>query len=173
MSSAFHPDCSGIESDTQTHSFFTPLPSLIFPLSILFYSLPSELVGLTNLVELDLSNNELDGSIPSAFNGQHFERLKLLFLQENKLSGEIPSSLTSMGSLHDIDLSYNRLTGTVPASINELSNARIIKMDHNVLEGRIPDLSNLQRLQLLHLNDNELSGDATPLLQGQVESLGM
>uniref|UniRef100_M8BNW5 Putative LRR receptor-like serine/threonine-protein kinase n=1 Tax=Aegilops tauschii TaxID=37682 RepID=M8BNW5_AEGTA len=43
------------------------------------------------------------------------QSLESLDLSQNKLSGEIPSSLTNLTSLSYLDLSYNSLSGRIPS----------------------------------------------------------
>ncbi|XP_060672825.1 MDIS1-interacting receptor like kinase 2-like [Ziziphus jujuba] len=62
---------------------------------------------------LDLSHNQLNGTIPNKICTLSFT---ILYLAYNNLSGSIPSSLRSC---YLIDLSYNRLKGPVP---DELAN---------------------------------------------------
>ena len=69
---------------------------------------------LSNLVRLDLSNNQLSGAIPSALG--NLSNLVRLDLSNNQLSGAIPSSFGNLSNLVDLYLSGN--TGlSLPASL--------------------------------------------------------
>ena len=60
-------------------------------------SIPSELGKLTNLQQLTLYNNSLDGSIPSQLG--RLTQLQRLRLQFNNLTGNIPSQLGLLSKL--------------------------------------------------------------------------
>ncbi|XP_043711011.1 probable LRR receptor-like serine/threonine-protein kinase At1g67720 [Telopea speciosissima] len=76
-------------------------------------NIPLELTKLTGLVELWLDGNSLTGPIP-AFTG--CINLKIIHLENNQLSGELPSSLADLQELKEL---YNSLSGTVPSSLLE------------------------------------------------------
>jgi hypothetical protein len=65
-------------------------------------------IGKLNPYGLDLSNNKLCGDIPSSIGNLKF--LDDLNLSHNKLSGKIPSSIANLPSLFSLDLSHNELT---------------------------------------------------------------
>ncbi|GFY87104.1 leucine-rich repeat protein kinase family protein [Actinidia rufa] len=80
-------------------------------------SIPSEIcTWLPYLVTLDLSNNHLTGSIPVDLAKCSF--LNKLILSDNKLSGNIPYQLSSLGRLNKFSVANNDLTGTIPAFLN-------------------------------------------------------
>ena len=64
---------------------------------------------LTNLTQLDLLRNDLDGSIPSSLGD--LTNLTRLHLAENDFSGSIPSSLGNLTSLESLYLFRNELEG--------------------------------------------------------------
>ena len=66
------------------------------------------------VVELDLSENELNGTIPSELGSlTNLERLKL---SKNQLRGPIPPELGNLSNLKFLDLYENRLSGRFPQS---------------------------------------------------------
>ena len=48
--------------------------------------------------------------------------------------------------------------GPIPSSISKLTKLREMYLYGNRLSGTIPDLSPLQELQVLYLNENQLTG---------------
>ncbi|XLR04920.1 hypothetical protein HN51_059799 [Arachis hypogaea] len=100
-----------------------------------------EFKKLERLRGLFLSNNKFSGQIrDGAFDGMR--RLKRVFLAENEFSGHIPSSLAQLPRLLDVDLHGNRFDGTIPEFEN--SDFRVFNLSNNQLEGSIPkSLSNV------------------------------
>ncbi|CAI5513991.1 unnamed protein product, partial [Closterium sp. Naga37s-1] len=105
----------------------------------------------------DLDDNNLSGSIPSTFSS--LSNLTELYLNDNNLSGSIPSTFSSLSNLFRLDLSRNRLIGSIPSTIGNMSSLKSLDLDDNNLSGSIPStFSSLSNLTELYLNDNNLSG---------------
>ncbi|XP_062104419.1 receptor-like protein EIX2 [Humulus lupulus] len=108
-------------------------------------------------LDIDLSSNELEGSIPS-FLLQRTTSLNLFnnsFSQLNSLckaSGVIP--------LIFLDVSYNQLSGELPDCWSQAENLRILVLANNKLSGKIPaTFGFLFSINLLHLRSNNLTGE--------------
>lgn len=110
--------------------------------------------GLTQLLTLDLADNNFYGLIPSSISS--LISLQTLTLRSNSFSGSLPESLTRLNSVESIDISHNSLTGSLPKSLNSLSNLRQLDLSYNKLTGSIPKLP--QSLIDLALKANSLSG---------------
>lgn len=109
-----------------------------------------------HVVQLSLENNQLSGTIPSEL-GNLLE-LKWLYFQENQLSGTIPSTLGNL-DLRSLYLYDNQLSGTIPSSLGNLSNLYFLDLGTNQLEGNIPPrLGDLANLEWLSLRVNQLDG---------------
>lgn len=67
---------------------------------------------LTNLVLLDLHQNQLTGTIPTSFGSM--TGLRFLFLNDNRLNGTIPSELANMDGLCTWAHGFGRLTTDFP-----------------------------------------------------------
>ena len=67
-----------------------------------------------SLLEIEVQNNNLVGSLPSLVSISH---LRLLNLGGNKLTSALPSAIGSLTSLIAVDLSDNLFTGTIPQDI--------------------------------------------------------
>ncbi|KHN37240.1 LRR receptor-like serine/threonine-protein kinase GSO1 [Glycine soja] len=159
------------------------LSSNLLKSSTIFYWL----FNSTNLHNLDLGYNMLEGPIPDGF-GKVMNSLQLLDLYGNKLQGEIPSFFGNMCALQSLDLSnnklngefssffrnsswcnryifkslylsYNQITGMLPKSIGLLSELEDLYLAGNSLEGDVTEshLSNFSKLKYLHLSENSLS----------------
>ncbi|KAL8485717.1 hypothetical protein ACS0TY_027847 [Phlomoides rotata] len=113
-------------------------------------SILNGLFNMSSLIEINMRYNKLLGSIPSSiFNlsslnvlslGKRFSlyNLEKLYLDENRLSGEIPSFISSNAS---------KLT--------------ILTLSNNSLSGPFPDFGNLRLLQTLYIWGNQLTGELT------------
>ena len=126
--------------------------------------LPAALGSLTSLTTLDLSDNQLSGTIPDL---SSLTSLTTLNLRDNQLSGTIPD-LSTLTQLQTLNLSANQLSGTIP-DLSTLTQLQTLNLRDNQLSGTIPDLSTLTQLQTLNLSDNRLSGTIPDL--GALSSL--
>ena len=89
---------------------------------------------------------------PSSFDRWIRAKLESLDLSFNQLTGSIPAALGDLSNLHTLDLAGNQLTGPIPAALGDLSNLHTLDLAGNQLTGPIPawlgDLGNLQTLDL-------------------------
>jgi len=119
--------------------------------------IPFELQELKSLNELNLGNNFLTGSIPQSLG--NLPLLDTLNLSENRLEGPIPASIFNIKALSYLRLNDNRLFGTIPPEINKLDSLTFVQLHKNELFGEVPSLLNLRNLEVLHLHQNNLSGN--------------
>ena len=70
------------------------------------------------VTHLELDDNRLTGEIPSVLG--ILESLQELSLSDNKLTGRIPASLGSLDSLQELSLSGNRLTGCIHGELHSV-----------------------------------------------------
>ncbi|NEP78165.1 MAG: DUF4347 domain-containing protein [Okeania sp. SIO3B3] len=107
---------------------------------------------------LNLSSNQLTGEIPEQLG--NLSSLQTLLLYSNQLSGEIPSELGNLSNLQRLELYSNQLTGEIPEQLGNLSNLQRLELYNNQLTGEIPEqLGNLSNLQDLILFNNQLTGE--------------
>ncbi|TYI12993.1 hypothetical protein ES332_A08G027000v1 [Gossypium tomentosum] len=103
-----------------------------------------------NLGKLNLHSNLLQGPILSTCLNPQIPILKELeefIISENKLTGNVPSSICNVSSLALLDLSENSLSGTIPD---------YLRMNNFI--GKIPNSFVNNSLSRLLLNDNQLEG---------------
>uniref|UniRef100_A0A2N9HPR8 Protein kinase domain-containing protein n=1 Tax=Fagus sylvatica TaxID=28930 RepID=A0A2N9HPR8_FAGSY len=88
-------------------------------------SLPDFFDSFPSMRELSLSLNNLTGPLPKSFGGSGIQKLWLdnqhglvglwrVYLNDNKLTGSIPDSLTNLTALQVLNISNNNLTGSMP-----------------------------------------------------------
>jgi Leucine-rich repeat (LRR) protein len=149
---------------------------------------PNYLFTLQKLKILDLSNNQLTGSLVPKDDSSHASPLEFLSLRNNSLVGSIPEELIpNLFKLYHLDLSFNELTGdcpdvigdelthlayffmgdnalnvtggTIPDHLQSLTNLRELSMGNLSLQGSIPIwIENFEHLRLLDLSNNHLTG---------------
>eukprot|EP01018_Ginkgo_biloba_P040314 Gb_01465 [translate_table: standard] len=96
---------------------------------------------LSLVIYIDLSQNHLTGSIPSAI--QELNGLITLNLSQNHLSGDIPDVFGVDMQLNSLDLSHNHLSGKVPVSLQLPGSLGVLNLSYNMLCGRIPIVRHL------------------------------
>jgi hypothetical protein len=106
-----------------------------------------------SLVTLDLSFNQISGTIPSVTGLSILLRLSL---QNNKLRGSILSSLVRNTNLQLLSLENNLLSGLIP-SLGQMTKLRELFISNNSLSGPVPELpSSLTQCELS--NNTDLCG---------------
>ncbi|MED6112252.1 hypothetical protein PIB30_059987 [Stylosanthes scabra] len=143
---------------------FTKLPNLSFLTASrnnFQGSITKEFCGPRFFMILDLSFNNLSGTLPSCLN------MSTLNLQGNGFTGKIPEASTNLWVM--INLSGNKFTGTIPESIYNLPHLWYLLLAGNDLQGQIPNqICQLKNLQLLDLTHNNLSGFIPSCLNIQI-----
>ncbi|KDP46917.1 hypothetical protein JCGZ_10611 [Jatropha curcas] len=124
-------------------------------------AMPPQLFQSKQLLKLDLGYNFLSGNIPP----------EILYLDRNKLEGEIPETMWALENLQELVLSGNKLNGTISERIAQCNNLMVIALSGNNLVGSIPkSIGRLEYLNSLILFDNKLDGSLPPEL-GNCSSL--
>ncbi|KAJ0503417.1 putative leucine-rich repeat-containing, plant-type, leucine-rich repeat domain superfamily [Helianthus annuus] len=127
---------------------------------------PVSFRAMTNLIHLDLSNNDIQGHIPDSIRAM--TDLMHLDLSNNDIQGHIPDWIGEIGRnwLSILDLSNNSITGTipnvyqeVPISLYKCQKLIIIDLGNNKLNDTFPGwLGDLPKLQGLFLRSNSFHG---------------
>ncbi|KAF8665218.1 hypothetical protein HU200_054114 [Digitaria exilis] len=154
----------------------------------IFDSLPDWFVTtFSNATEVYMSNNGINGTLPK--NLENMTSLNILYLDSNKLTGQIPQLPINLYSL-DISRNYfsgplprnlgapnllhlslfsNHITGNIPQYICEL-NLGALDLANNYLEGAFPQcFQRRMMLRILVLNNNMLSGKLQSILETYTE----
>ncbi|KAK4377275.1 hypothetical protein RND71_003571 [Anisodus tanguticus] len=115
-------------------------PRLIPPRPNVFFSenkIHLQFVTTENdrLYSLDLSDNRLNGSIPTIVGD--YMNMFLLNLSNKKFGQNIPKEIGRITHLSVLDLSHNLLDGEIPAQLASLLDLSNLNLSHNGLSGHI------------------------------------
>lgn len=117
---------------------------------------PPEFGDLTRLLEIDLSRNYLNGTIPTTLSRTP---LQILSVTGNRLSGQIPPQLGNVTTLINLNLESNSLSGRIPPSLGSLTSLQTLLLSANNFTGQLPEsLINLKNLTSFRIDGNSLSG---------------
>ncbi|KAL3851300.1 hypothetical protein ACJIZ3_013182 [Penstemon smallii] len=117
--------------------------------------LPVDFGLFASIILVNLSNNQIGGSIPSNLP----ITLRSFFLSDNQFTGPIPENLSSLSQLTDLSLNDNNLTGSIPDAFEQLTSLINMDLSGNNLRGELPSsMGNLSSLTTLHLQNNQLTG---------------
>ncbi|KAG2485326.1 hypothetical protein HYH03_015908 [Edaphochlamys debaryana] len=125
---------------------------------------PREICYLQYLRELDLDGSNFNGPFPE-FVFDCMPQLQELDLSYNRLTGMLPTSISSVTRLQEFKVEYNEFMGPIPKAFADLANLRVLRLEANHLTGTVPpELNRLSsRLNILHLAHNQLKGELTGL----------
>ncbi|KAF8042001.1 hypothetical protein BT93_A0562 [Corymbia citriodora subsp. variegata] len=152
--------------DFSSNNFTSVIPPSIFTsLSVaIFFSLsnnsfqgsiPKSICKAGYLEVLDLSHNNLRGSIPDCL---VMESLKVLNLQGNALNGSI-CIFPETCALKTLDLSNNLLLGKFPKSLASCTTLEVLDVGSNQIDDVFPcDLKSIASLRVLVLGSNKFHG---------------
>ncbi|MEW6610707.1 MAG: leucine-rich repeat domain-containing protein [Patescibacteria group bacterium] len=88
---------------------------------------PMDIFNRTNLVELDVSGNNLTGALPAEI--RKLQNLKVLKANNNNMTG-VPAEIGQLRKLEVLDLSNNQLTG-LPYELGNLKNLKTFNLSGN------------------------------------------
>ncbi|KAK9081954.1 hypothetical protein Syun_030936 [Stephania yunnanensis] len=126
-------------------------------------SLPVEVGNFEYLVDMDVSNNYLEGEIPNTL-GKCLS-LQRLSLMGNSFRGSIPPSFSSLQGLTFLDLSRNKISGEIPMFLQNLSSSlQYLNLSFNNFEGAMPTQGIFQNASAFSIvGNNKLCGGISEL----------
>jgi hypothetical protein len=134
--------------------------------------LPSEIVNLRNLKQLDLLNNRyLTCNLTTGV--CNLLKLNLLHMSGGSIGGVIPPEIAQLKELKHLILGHN-FTGKIPVEIGQLSELETLWIAANKLDGVIPrEITNLKKLNLFWIFRNKFRFiDFAPEFQAYKTKLG-
>lgn len=112
-----------------------------------------------HVTDIVLGSNRMVGELLETDRLKGLVNIRAMYLDSNFLFGVIPSSISDLTSIQEINLAWNKFTGFIPESLYTLVNLKVLRLDNNELEGNISDdLGKLRKLRLLNVCNNKLSG---------------
>ncbi|KAK1614947.1 hypothetical protein QYE76_020464 [Lolium multiflorum] len=151
----------------------------------LYGALPLELVSSSSMIILDVSFNQLNGTLGGLSSSTPSWPLQVLNISSNLFIGEFPSSMwKTMANLVTLnasnnsftgqiptqlcntspfitvlDLSFNKFSGSIPPGLGDCSMLRELRAGYNNISGTLPDeLFNVTSLEYLSFPNNGLGG---------------
>ncbi|CAB9511058.1 LRR receptor-like serine threonine-protein kinase [Seminavis robusta] len=146
-------------------------------------SVPEEAQLLTDLAEMDFSDNTLLQSLGDFLPFQALPSLQSLVcnrcnlegtlspsigfltnlqhlaLDSNPIAGGLPTTLGLLTNLQNISMVFAELSGPLPSELGLLSNLRFMDLDHNSLSHSLPsEIGMMTALESLVLYNNKVAG---------------
>lgn len=109
--------------------------------------------NLNLMTGLDLSSNNLSGSIPPEIG--ELRDIIALNLSHNRLSGSIPGTFPNLINIESLDLSYNNLSGAIPQNLTDLYSLAVFNVSYNKFSGRVPTT-----MQFASFDENNYRGNS-------------
>jgi hypothetical protein len=133
--------------------------------------------ALTNLTLLDVSGNELSGTLPTELG--HVDMLRNLVAPLNRFVGHLPTQLGAINSragvaeLEELNLRASNLSGTLPTQLGRHSRLQSLDVRANGLSGTLPWqlASDGASLIALHAHDNGRLSGTLPTQLGALSAL--
>ncbi|KAJ8557829.1 hypothetical protein K7X08_004595 [Anisodus acutangulus] len=134
------------------------LTSLVLPSNLLSGKLPSELTNCTNLKVLNVTGNNMNGTIPDL---SKLTKLEVLDLSINYFSGEFPTWVRNLTSLVALGLGDNDFVeGKIPETLGNLKKVYWLYLAGSNLIGDIPEsVFEMEALGTLDISRNQISGN--------------
>ncbi|KAL1542389.1 hypothetical protein AAHA92_26490 [Salvia divinorum] len=160
--------------DLSSNLLISELPLLLqsnqsdlFPANLLFLAnnsltgvIPTSICNISQLVVLDLSFNNLNGSIPRCLL-EDSPDLAVLNIRGNNIGGVIPDAMTGNCSLKTFDVSDNNLGGKIPKFLASCEELVVMNVGNNNFDGNFPCMALPESLKVLVLRSNRFHGDLT------------
>ncbi|KAI0496977.1 hypothetical protein KFK09_023303 [Dendrobium nobile] len=127
--------------------------------------LPETLAQLTNLTDLRISDNNFSGKIPYFIS--KLTQLNRLEILGSYLDGPIPSGIANLTNLVDLRITDLRGNWSAFPRVNGMKSLKRLILRNCSIHGVIPpELANLDKLKVLDLSFNNLTGEIPDTFSG-------
>ncbi|MCO5608648.1 hypothetical protein L7F22_062862 [Adiantum nelumboides] len=118
---------------------------------------PAAIYNLSNLITLRIDNNAISGSLPTEL--AQLKSLIYLYLGNNSLMGPIPKEYSKLVNLQELSMWDNNLQSIIPPEFGNLRSLRYLNLHDCSLYGGLPkELGSLKNLHTISLYRNQLTG---------------
>ncbi|XP_074284267.1 uncharacterized protein LOC141608820 [Silene latifolia] len=133
--------------------------------------IPDSLCQLPSLSVLDIKNNSLSGVIPNCL--ANMSSLLFVGLSYNKLTGHIPffntrdCNKSQSSEVNYLHLNDNMLSGEIPSCLSGFTNLQVLDLGGNRLSAKMLkwfSAENFEKLEILRLRGNKFSGPIPTLI---------
>ncbi|TVU16338.1 hypothetical protein EJB05_39897, partial [Eragrostis curvula] len=111
------------------------------------------------LIDLDLANNSLTGSLGPIW--YHQNSLQSINISMNYIAGQLPGNISSVfPGLYVLDVSNNDISGQITTSLCQMSAMGYLDISNNKFSGEIPSciFTSNSMLTILKVSNNKLGG---------------
>lgn len=134
--------------------------------------------NMSSLVYMHLAFNHFSGSVPSSMQIR-LPKLQEIFLDSNKFSGRLPSSITNYSKLTMLVMSQNSFSGPIPSTLGNVRSLKYLFLGDNNLtrESSTPELrfisslTNCRQLEYVDISGNQFDGLLPPSIGNFSSSL--
>jgi hypothetical protein len=147
-----------LEKDHQVLSELGQLTHLEVESNFLTGTMPAVVGDMENLVYLYMRRNEMSYNL-DFLKGGKLTSLFALWLDNNQMTGTIPTEIGLLTDLASVSMTNATLVGSIPTEFGELTDLRRLWLYSNELTGQIPsELNELAELEVLEVHKNKLDG---------------
>jgi len=125
---------------------------------------PNYVFQLTNLEELNISNNQITGALQAETG--NLKNLKVLKADNNLMTG-IPAEIGQLPKLQVFNIGHNLLAG-VPKEIGQAQSLQMLDLSNNQLTGLPLEMGSLKNLQTLNISGNNYSSSDLDTISGSL-----
>lgn len=125
---------------------------------------PDYIFRLTNLEELNISNNQITGALQAEIG--NLKSLKVLDANNNLMTS-IPAEIGQLPNLQVFNISHNLLAG-IPKEIGQAQSLQTLDLSNNQLTGLPFEMGILKNLQTLNISGNNYSSSDLDTISGSL-----
>ncbi|XP_044326555.1 receptor-like protein 1 [Triticum aestivum] len=123
----------------------------------------------STLQELHLGNNSLTGTLGPIWHTQSF--LKIIRIHMNHVEGQLPTNIGSLfPMLSVLDFSSNNISGHIPPSLCEMRQMDILDLSNNKLSGEVPACVFSSCTGVFRVSNNKLGGQIFAGVNSQINT---